>query len=264
MWNWFRNNRRKKILATPFPSEWERHIQYNIQYYQHLNNEEKKHLQDLIRIFIAEKFWLGCNGLELTDEIRVMIAAYACLMILALPNDYYRNVESIYVYPTTVISPESSPGFFEVRTTPVRGPMPILGEAHHRGPVILVWDAVKRETRHPEHGHNVVYHEFAHKLDMLDGSADGTPPLTTSVEYQRWIEVCSKEYRELCDKVKYGEPTFFDSYATTNEAEFFAVVTEIFFSKPEDMKHYHPKLYQVLQDFYRQDPAQKVFNNPLP
>ncbi len=264
MWHWFRDDPRKKILAAPFPSEWERHIQNNIPYYQHLNNEEKKRLQDLIQIFIAEKYWLGCDSLELTDEIRVMIAAHACLMILELPNDYYRNVETIYVYPTTILSPESPIGFFEVSTTPVRGPMPILGEAHHRGPVILVWDAVKRETRHPEHGHNVVYHEFAHKLDMLDGSADGTPPLTTPEEYQRWSEVCSKEYLELCDKVKHGEPTFFDSYAATNETEFFAVVTEFFFSKPQNMKHYHPKLYQVLQDFYRQDPAQKVLTNQLP
>jgi len=264
MWNWFRDYRRKKILADPFPREWERYIQNNIPYYQHLNDEEIKRLQDLIQIFIAEKHWLGCDGLELTDEIRVIIAAHACLMILALPNDYYRNVESIYVYPSTILSPESPPGFFEVSKTPARGPMPILGEAHHRGPVILVWDAVKRETRHPEHGHNVVYHEFAHKLDMLDGSADGTPPLTTPEEYQRWSEVCSQEYFELCDKVEDGQPTFFDSYAATNEAEFFAVVTENFFSNPENMKHYHPKLYQVLQSFYRQDPAQKVWANQLP
>ena len=263
MWHWFRDNRRKKIRATPFPGEWERLIQNNIPYYQHLNIEEKKRLQDLIQIFIAEKYWLGCNGLELTDEIRVMIAAHACLMVLALPNDYYRNVESIYVYPATILSPESATGFFEVRTIPVSGPMPILGEAHHRGPVILVWDVVKRETRHPEHGHNVVYHEFAHKLDMLDGSADGTPLLATAGEYQRWSDVCSREYLELCDKVKHGEPTFFDSYAATNETEFFAVVTENFFCKPENMKHNHPELYQVLQDFYRQNPAQKIGTHPL-
>jgi len=98
---------------------------------------------------------------------------------------------------------------------------------------------------------------------MLDDSADGTPPLTTPEEYQRWIEVCSKEYLGLCDKVEHGKPTFFDSYAATNEPEFFAVVTEHFFCKPENMKHHHPKLYQVLQDFYRQDPAEKVINNPL-
>ena len=263
MWHWFGDNRRKKILATPFPGGWERLIQNNIPYYQHLSRDEKKHLQDLIQVFIAEKYWLGCNGLELTDEIRVMIAAHACLMILALPNDYYRNVESIYVYPTTIVSPESSVGFFEVRTTPVRGPMPIIGEAHHQGPVILVWDVVKGEARHPEHGHNVVYHEFAHKLDMLDGSADGTPPLATAEEYLRWSEVCSREYLELCNKVERGKPTFFDSYAATNETEFFAVVTEHFFCKPESMKHQHPELYQVLQDFYRQDPAQKVFASKL-
>jgi len=117
MWHWFRERRRKKILAAPFPSEWEKHIQNNIPYYQHLNNEEKKRLQDLTQVFIAEKYWLGCGGLELTDEIRVMIAAYACLMILALPNDYYRNVKSIYVYPTTVLSPERPMGFFQVHTT---------------------------------------------------------------------------------------------------------------------------------------------------
>ena len=113
MWHWFRDARRKKILAAPFPSEWERHIQNNIQYYQHLNNEEKKRLQDLIQIFIAEKYWLGCNSLKLTDEIRVLIAAHACLLILALPNDNYRNVKSIYVYPTTIFSPESSTGFLK-------------------------------------------------------------------------------------------------------------------------------------------------------
>lgn len=264
MWQWLRNIRRKKILATPFPREWERHIQNNIQYYQHLNTEEQKRLQDLIQVFIANKDWLGCNGLQLTDEIRVVIAAHACLLILELPNDSYRNVETIYVYPTTVVSPENTIGFFEIRTTPVSGPMPILGEAHHRGPVLLVWDAVKRETRHPEHGHNVVYHEFAHKLDMLDGSADGTPPLTTPEEYQRWIEVCSQEYLELCNHVEHGKPAFLDSYAATNEAEFFAVATEYFFNKPEKMKRHHPKLYQVLQDFFRQDPAQKVISNQLP
>ncbi len=258
MWHWFRDNRRKKILASPFPREWEKLIQVNIQYYQYLNDDEKKRLQDLIQIFIAEKYWLGCNDLELTDEIRVTIAAHACLMILALPNDYYNNVKTLYVYPTTVFTPESSVGFFEVRTAPLSGPMPILGEAHHSGPVLLVWDAVKRETRHPEYGHNVVYHEFAHKLDMLDGSPDGTPLLATPEEYQRWIEVCSQEYLALCDKVEHGKPTFFDSYAATNETEFFAVVTECFFCKPENMKHHHPELYQVLKDFYRQDPAQKV------
>lgn len=258
MWQWFRERRRKKILSVSFSDKWERYIQKSIPYYQHLNEEEKKRLQDLIQIFIAEKDWLGCNGLELTDEIRVTIAAHACLLILELPNEYYSNVESLYVYPTTVVSPEQPPGFFEIPTEPLDGPMPILGEAHYRGPVILVWDAVKRETRHPERGHNVVYHEFAHKLDMLDGKADGTPPLATREEYQQWVDVCSKVYLQLCDKVERSEHTFFDSYAATNEAEFFAVVTEYFFSNPAGMRRHYPELYKVLQGFYLQDPAEKV------
>jgi Mlc titration factor MtfA (ptsG expression regulator) len=261
MLNWFRNNRREEILDSLFPGEWEKLIQKNVPYYQYLTHEEKKGLQDLVQVFIAEKHWEGCNGLELTDEIRVVIAAHACLLILELPSDCYSRVESIYVYPTTVFTPEHKTSFFEVHTAPVDGPMAIDGEAHHRGPVILVWDAVKHESRHPEHGHNVVYHEFAHKLDMLDGKADGTPPLTTKEEYQRWIDVCSQEYLELSNKVEEGDPVFIDDYAATNEAEFFAVVTEHFFCQPEQLKNHHPKLYQVLKEFYRHDPALKVLNS---
>jgi Mlc titration factor MtfA (ptsG expression regulator) len=264
MWNWLLNNWREKILAAPFPGEWEGIIQKNVPYYRYLTDEEKKGLQDLVQVFIAEKHWEGCNGLELTDVIRVVIAAHACLLILALPSDCYGRVESIYVYPTTVLSPERKPGFFEVSRTPVDGPMAIDGEAHHRCPVSLVWDAVKHESRHPEHGHNVIYHEFAHKLDMLDGKADGTPPLTTREEYQRWIDVCSQEYEALTRQVEEGDPVFIDDYATINEAEFFAVATEHFFCQPEPLKHHHPGLYQVLKEFYRQDPAQKILNSQIP
>ena len=264
MLNWLRNNRRKKILAAPFPVRWERLIQKNLPYYHYLNPKEKEDLQDLVQIFIAEKHWLGCNGLELNDEVRVVIASHACLLTLALPSDCYRRVESIYVYPTTVFSPEKKTGFFGVHTAPVEGPQPIAGEANYRGPVILVWDAVKHESRHPEHGHNVVYHEFAHKLDMLDGKADGTPPLTKKEEYEKWIKVCSRVYLELKRKLEEGKPVFMDGYAATNEAEFFAVATEHFFCQPEQLKNHHPELYQVLKEFYRQDPVQKIWNNQLP
>ncbi len=264
MWNWFKKWRRKKILAGPFPGDWKKSIQSNIAAYHHLGAEDQSRLYDLVRIFIAEKNWLGCNGLELTDEIRVTIATHACIMILALPDDAYRNVESIYVYPSTVLSPEHPTGFFEVRTEPTEGDMPIFGEAHPGGPVILVWDEVKREARHPERGHNVVYHEFAHKLDMLDGNADGTPPLASDAEYQRWRKVCSEEFLDLCDRVDDGEPTFLDPYAATDEAEFFAVATEYFFTQPLSLKEHHPRLYRVLQGFYRQDPAQNAREHPRP
>ena len=258
MLHWFRERRRKKLLSTPCPTGWEEYLRHNVAHYRWLDARERKTLLDLIRVFVAEKRWEGCGGLALTDEIQVTIAAQACLLILGLPNELYRNVHSILVYPSTVVPPQRQLGAFEVPTKPVEGPLPILGQAHLRGPVILVWDAVKRTGRHPESGHNVVYHEFAHKLDMLDGRADGTPPLHGRAEYQRWARICSREYRALREQAKHGRRSLLDSYGATNEAEFFAVATEQFFDQPGALHSRHPELYEVLQAFYRQDPAARV------
>ena len=258
MLHWFRERRRRRLLAEPFPESWESVIQKNVAHDDWLDPEERRHLRDLLRIFVSEKRWEGCGGLSLNDEIRVTIAAQACLLILNLPHDYYRSVRTILVYPSTVVAPPRPLGAFEVPTRPVAGPLPILGEAQLRGPVILVWDAVQRTGRHPESGHNVVYHEFAHKLDMLDGRADGTPPLHGRDEIRRWAEVCSREYLALRDRAARGKPGLLDTYAATNEAEFFAVATEEFFDRPVALRTRHPELYEVLQLFYRQDPAARV------
>jgi len=212
----------------------------------------------MMQVFLEEKQWEGCGGLDLSDEIRVTIAAQACLLQLGLPHDYYRNVESILVYPSTVITPEQQPGVFERLTGPLESPVPILGQAFARGPVILVWDAVKHDARHPGQGHNVVYHEFAHKLDMLDGTADGTPPLRDSTELADWVAVCSREFLRLRSLTEKGHKTFLDAYGAENEAEFFAVATEEFFDRPLALLGHAPDLYRVLSDYYRQDPAGRV------
>jgi Mlc titration factor MtfA (ptsG expression regulator) len=256
--HWLRERRRRKLLALPFPDEWEATIRRNVAHDRWLLADERRHLRDLVRVFVDEKRWEGCGDLTLTDEIRVTIAAQACLLVLKLPHDYYRNVRSILVYPSTVVVPPRRPGAFEVPTGPVDAALPILGEAQLRGPVILVWDAVQRTGRHPESGHNVVYHEFAHKLDMLDGRADGTPPLPGRTEYQAWTRVCSREYLLLRQQTKQGRHTLLDAYGATNEAEFFAVVTEEFFDQPIALRRNHPELYGVLQAFYRQDPAARI------
>jgi Mlc titration factor MtfA (ptsG expression regulator) len=256
--HFLRERRRQKLLAAPFPAGWEDHILRNVAHYRWLDAREQQHLRELVRIFVAEKHWEGCGGLALDDEIRVTIAAQACLLVLALPNDLYRNVRSILVYPSTVLLPPRRIGSFEVPLAPVEGPLPILGEAQRQGPVILVWDTVKRTGRHPESGHNVVYHEFAHKLDMLDGRADGTPPLHGRAEYQRWARVCSREFLALREQAARGAHTLLDAYGATNEAEFFAVATELFFDRPEELRRHHAELYAVLQAFYRQDPAARV------
>ncbi|MDR3606845.1 MAG: zinc-dependent peptidase [Oligoflexia bacterium] len=262
MWHWIRDHRRQKILQTPFPPEWETILNENVAHYRRLDQEERRVLHDMIQVFIAEKHWEGCGGLALTDEIRVTIAAEACLMILHLPHDLYREVESIFIYPSTVITPERKAGIFEVPMEPLRASMPILGQAQRKGPVILVWDSVKRTARHPESGHNVVYHEFAHKLDLLDGTANGTPPLSGPEEIRRWANVCAKEFLQLRAEAQKGRRTCLDPYGATNEAEFFAVATEKFFDQPLELLKHSPELYSVLRDFYRQDLARRIEVGP--
>lgn len=261
MFHWLKQRRRKKLTAEPFPSEWEEMIRSNVAHYGMLNSDEQAHLRALIQVFIAEKYWEGVGGLIMTDEIRVTISAQACLLLLGLPHDFYRNVQSIVVYPSTVVPPQRKLGFFESATGPMAVSQPILGQAFQQGPVIIIWDAALKGSRHPESGHNVVYHEFAHKLDMLDGFADGTPPLRGRAEYKDWMETCSREYLRLRHDAEHGKKSFLDAYGATNEAEFFAVATEEFFDRPRAMIQHAPDLYRVLKEYYRQDPAERAGKN---
>lgn len=249
MFNWLKKNRRERILAQAFPPAWKKILQDQMVHYRYLDETERNLLEQLIQVFVAEKNFEGCGDLQLTDTIRVLIAAQASLLILQLPHDVYRRVNSILVYPTTVYAPGYQEGL-ETNS-------PILGQAFVHGPVILVWDAVKSGAIHPERGHNVVYHEFAHKLDMLDGEVDGVPPLYQSDQYQQWYDVCSTAFNNLQRKSTKGRRTFLDPYGATNPAEFFAVATEYFFDKPRQMKRRVPVLYQTLQNYFNQDPAQR-------
>jgi Mlc titration factor MtfA (ptsG expression regulator) len=261
LFQWFANQRRKKLTAAPFPSSWEDIVRRNVAHYCQLNTAERAQLHALIQIFIAEKDWEGAGGLILTDEIRVTISAQACLLLLGLPHNYYRNVESIIVYPSTVVPPDRKLGFFETATAPVELSHPIIGQAFQQGPVIVIWDAALQGGRHPESGHNVIYHEFAHKLDMLDGAADGTPPLHDRAEYRDWVKTCSTEYLRLKHDAERGKKSFLNSYGATNETEFFAVATEQFFDQPHLMIKRAPELYRVLKEYYRQDPVLRLGQN---
>lgn len=257
MFGWWRERQREKILEQPFPPEHLAVLERNVKHYARLEAADQKELRDLIQVFIAEKTFEGCGGLELTDEMKVTIAAQACLLVLKLPHRLYENVDSILVYPSTVVRPAQKVGVF-VRPSSlvVSGPIALLGEAHHAtGPVVLAWDRVLRDAKTPHDGDNLVYHELAHKLDTLDGHADGTPELATREQRQRWHEVCEQAFLELRARAERGQPTFLDTYGATNEAEFFAVCTEHFFDQPRDLKREEPALYEVLSGFYRQDPA---------
>jgi Mlc titration factor MtfA (ptsG expression regulator) len=253
--SWWRRRQRRQLLAQPFPAEWLTVLQKNVAHYRHLSEAEKSRLRDDLRVFVAEKNWEGCGGLRMTDEIKVTIAAQAMLLVLGMEHNYFDRVQSILVYPR---------GYVETRDDGIGGDgtpevmRALAGEAHYRGPVVLSWSEVLRDGRHPSAGHNLVFHEFAHQLDYLDGVINGTPPLGTRAEGQRWHEVMTTEYQQLVEASERGQATLLDHYGTTNEAEFFAVATECFFDVPVPMAERHPRLYALLRDYYHQDPAARV------
>lgn len=255
MFTWFRKRARKKLLQKPFPQAWRTILQEKVAHYCFLTDEEKARLEELTRFFIAEKKFEGCGGLEITDEIKVVIAAQACILVLGLQPFQYKNLQSVLVYPSTVTLPTTRPGVFQDGLSIVPDSRAILGQASLNGPVILVWDAVKRDARHPERGHNVVYHEFAHILDMRDGTADGTPELHSISLFKEWVEVCSREYFRLKKQAESGKKSLLDQYGAVHEAEFFAVATELFFDRPRQMRRQMRELYDVLSAYYRQDTA---------
>jgi len=261
MFDWFTKQRRRKLTEATFPAAWEEIIHRNMNHYRILDDDERRRLRGLIQIFVAEKSWEGCGGLELTDEIRVTISVQACLLILNLPRNTYENVETILVYPSDRVLPERRLGFFENTLEPLEPAYPITGQAFQQGPLIIVWDAVLEGIRHAGSGYNVVFHEFAHKLDMQDGVADGTPRLRDREEYRDWIKTCSREYLRLLKDVEKGKRTFLDEDGATDEAEFFAVATEHFFDQPLQMIKSAPELYRVLKEYYGQDPAMRNERN---
>jgi MtfA peptidase len=252
LFSWLKQRRRRIILARPFPPGWLAYLRNNVAHYRFLSDGEQAKLRDDLRIFVAEKNWEGCGGLAMTDEIKVTIAAQACLLILAIEHDYFARVQSILVYPHGYLATHQQLGGSGVF---LEGNIPLAGEAHYRGPVILSWEDVLHEGRNPREGKNLVFHEFAHQLDMLDGLIDGTPPLGGPDQYRRWHDVMTAEYHHLIEESERGKATLLDKYGTTNEAEFFAVATECFFDQPVAMRRRHPPMYALLSEYYRQDPA---------
>lgn len=222
--------------------------------YAELSDAERGHLEAMVQVFVEEKHFEALGGLALNDEIRVVIAAQACLLILALDHDLYRQVESILVYPSTVYSPaRRGSGLGEL----VEGDQAVLGQAHLRGPVILAWDAVRRGAYHPHDGRNVVFHEFAHTLDMLTGEANGAPPLSGRARRADWAEAFGAAFTDLQERTEGGERTLLGDYAASAPAEFFAVATERFFEQPRQLRREYPDVYGLLVDYFDQDPASR-------
>jgi Mlc titration factor MtfA (ptsG expression regulator) len=242
--------RRRSKHPKGFPAEWRAVLDQRMVHIGLLDENERARLEDITLALIIDKHWEPSRGFDLTGDIMVTVAAQAALLVLNLDYAMYNTVSSILVHPTT----QTLNGQRGTHVSGVvsDGPFPVLGSASFNGPVVIAWDAALRAARHPERGHNVVYHEFAHKLDMTNGIINGTPRLTDDEEMQRWVAVCSAEFHAL--RAGTGGSLLRD-YGGVNPGEFFAVATEIFFDHPVQMQGEKPDLFGVLRDFYQQDPA---------
>lgn len=245
---------RRRWAAQPaeFDEAWSSMLEANFEHWRWLDADELDRMEMLVAKFFHETTWEAANGFELTDPIRVLISAQASMLLLGLEIDEFPLLTSVIVHPSTVVQRGERSTGGSVRSS---SPQMLLGQAHYRGPVLLSWSATRRGARFPQRGENVVYHEFAHQLDMIDGITDGTPPLGgDEAARERWVEVCTAAY----DTVRADRSEVLRPYAGTNPAEFFAVATEVFFNRPDALRDHEPALYNELASFYHQDPANRL------
>lgn len=232
--------RRKKLLKQPFPAHWEAIVQRWHPFATTLEGEEAERFRTRLKLFVWEKHWVGAGGADVTEEMKVVVAACAARMGRNLPMEAFDRLAEIVVYPAEFVRPGDEE------------PYPMDGEAHHFGTVVLSWDGVVEGLEDPYDGFNPVIHELAHVLDVSNGYYDGTPLLEHGADYARWQEVMSHYFEELR-----GDPDngFLDAYGCEDEAEFFAVATEAFFEMPDVLLEHAPDLYEVLHGYYRVDPV---------
>lgn len=251
---WLERRRRAALLATPAPPEWAETLHREYALFRRLDPEARARLVDIARVLVAEKSWEGAGGFDCDDRARVVVAAQAALLLVGIEHDYYDNIDSVVIYPAGYRVPGGrvGPDGLVVDMADRR----VLGTAHSTGAVVLSWKSARAGGADADDGRNLVYHEFAHALDMLDGVVDGTPPLPDRQTYRTWFEVMTKYYERLVAAAARGRRgTLLDTYGATNVGEFFAVATEAFFEKPRQMQRRLPDLYATLKLFYRQDPA---------
>jgi len=212
-------------------------------------------LRELATLFLAQKEFHGAQGLAITDEIAVAIAAQACLPILKLGLAHYDGFVGIVVHPDEVVARRE---VMDEDGVVHHYDETLSGEAMEGGPVMLSWHDVEAAGESAEWGYNVVIHEFAHVLDMGDGEADGVPPLPDRAAREAWCKVIDAEYEAFCDRVDAQVDTLLDPYGAEGVDEFFAVSSEVFFVAPADLIAEHPALYELLAGYYQQDPAKHL------
>ena len=243
--------RRNQLMEKPFPKHWINILERNLPAYGRFSPLQQKQLQGFIQVFLQEKQFIGCQGLQVTEEMRVTIAAIACLLLFGDRRTYFPNLRSILIYPHAYVVRETSINDANVVEEKM---IARLGESWTKDQVIVSWEQIVYDIHHWQDGHNLILHEFAHQLDQEDGIAEGVPILPRALDYEAWSRVMTNTYLALCDQVEHNRQTILDYYGATNPAEFFAVATETFFEKPKQLQQKHPSLYELLQRYYRLDP----------
>lgn len=242
------------------PEHWREIVERNIPLARALPDGQLAALLQLTRVFLDEKNFEGAAGLEMTDEVRVTVAAQACLLLLGLSGSavdarIYPALQSVVVYPGEFIARREE---YQPDGTVYDGPEELDGESWSHGAVVLSWEEAKAGAADPADGVNVILHEFAHQLDEETGESNGVPLLGSPEASEEWARVMTREFDELVRRVDRGQRVLLDEYAAEDPAEFFAVATEFFFERPRALRSKHPDLYEQLKAFYRQDPAERV------
>jgi Mlc titration factor MtfA (ptsG expression regulator) len=253
---WLRDWKRKRVLERHGIDDalWRR-AQRHLPFLRGLSADEERRLKELAVLFLAEKDLAPVGGLALSDDDRVEIALQACLPILELGMQWYDGWVGVVIHPSDfkVTRTETDEDGVQHEWNDE-----LAGESWPGGPVVLSWEALDDSGSVAEGGANVVIHEFAHKLDMMSGEADGVPPLPSREARERWIEIFDAEFERFCGEVDAGKETFLDPYAAEHEAEFFAVASEAFFESPHALMKDFPQLYGLFKDFYKQDPSRRI------
>lgn len=249
----FRYFRRKWIATKPFPDKWLSVLENRVPVYKKMPADCREKLQNRIQIFLDEKYFEGCSGLNITADIRVIIAAYACILILEEKADYYSDLQAILVYPNDYIAPVQDMDDGGVVT---EGFEPRSGEYWGTGNIVLSWAEIEKTLQNRDYGQNLIYHEFSHLLDDRYGLTAGITEQGMVLRKDDWSSVIARSYKKLEQLTREKRKSVLDSYGITSPAELFSVATEAFFEKPDELHREMPDLYRMLKRFYRLDPMQ--------
>jgi MtfA peptidase len=248
---WVPRWRLQRALSRPFDPAQAAVMERNVPQYRGMPETQRAELRRLVQQFLLQKKFIGCDGLELTEEMPVTIAAYACLLLMGRPSKVYPGLHTVLVYPGAFLVPRRQVDAAGVVTEERQD---LLGESWGDGRVVLSWDHVRRAGNDVPPGQNVVLHEFAHQLDSESGSNNGAPWLGARERYQRWSQVLGRHFEQLRADAWYGQYGVLDHYGASSPAEFFAVATESFFEQPYRVAARHPDLYEEFLRYYRVDP----------